>query len=53
MLAPAEDFYANKGLGKKQVRIAYVLESTQLKKAMIAFKEGIKKYTENKKAAKI
>ena len=53
MLAPAEDFYANKGLGKRQVRIAYVLESTQLKKAMIVFKKGIQKYMEKEKATKI
>ncbi|MDD3123700.1 MAG: pyridoxal phosphate-dependent aminotransferase [Candidatus Izemoplasmatales bacterium] len=49
MLAPAEDFYANKNLGKRQVRIAYVLESTQLKKAMIVFKEGIQKYIQKRK----
>ena len=34
MVAPAAGFYASKGLGKNQIRIAYVLEKEQLKKAV-------------------
>lgn len=44
MLAPAEDFYVNKVLGKSQVRIAYVLESVQLKKAMQIVKYSLIEY---------
>lgn len=47
MLAPAADFYANKFLGKNQIRIAYVLESIQLQKAMIILKKGIQEYRKN------
>ena len=32
MVAPAGGFYSNPELGKKQVRIAYVLERTRFKK---------------------
>ena len=34
MLAPAAGFYATKGLGINQVRIAYVLETEALKRAI-------------------
>ncbi|EOD01632.1 Aspartate aminotransferase [Caldisalinibacter kiritimatiensis] len=48
MMAPAEGFYATKGLGKNEVRISYVLNEESLKKAMNIIKEGLKKY-KNKK----
>lgn len=44
MLAPAEGFYATKGLGKDEVRISYVLNENDLKKAMNIIKEGLKEY---------
>lgn len=45
MLAPASGFYENPGLGKKQVRIAYVLEVSELNKAMDCLQEALKQYT--------
>ncbi len=44
MLAPAAGFYASKGLGNNQVRIAYVLEETSLKSAMACLAEALKIY---------
>ncbi|MFP4478726.1 MAG: pyridoxal phosphate-dependent aminotransferase [Candidatus Izemoplasmatales bacterium] len=44
MLAPAEGFYSTKGLGKNEVRIAYVLNSDEMKKAMNILKEALKVY---------
>lgn len=45
MLAPAEDFYATKGIGRKQVRIAYVLNKEDLAKAVACLAAGLKAYT--------
>ena len=44
MLAPASGFYATPGLGKQEVRIAYVLKKDDLKKAMKALEEALKVY---------
>lgn len=44
MLAPATGFYANAVLGKKQVRIAYVLEAEDLKRAMDCLKKALEEY---------
>lgn len=44
MMAPAAGFYATKGLGLNQVRIAYVLKIEDLKNAVETLAEGIKKY---------
>ncbi len=44
MLAPASGFYATPGLGKDEVRIAYVLKIDDLKNAMETLEEGLKKY---------
>ncbi|WP_445382770.1 pyridoxal phosphate-dependent aminotransferase [Robiginitalea sp. IMCC43444] len=44
MVAPAAGFYATPGLGKNQVRIAYVLEQSLLKKAVQILKEALSKY---------
>lgn len=46
MMAPAEGFYESKGLGRDQVRIAYVLNEADLKKACICLAEGLKKNVE-------
>lgn len=44
MLAPGSGFYATKGLGKKEVRIAYVLNKNDLEKAMICLKMALETY---------
>jgi aspartate aminotransferase len=44
MMAPASGFYSSPGLGKNQVRVAYVLNLESLKLAMECLTEGLKKY---------
>ena len=44
MLAPANGFYATKGLGQSEVRIAYVLKEDDLRHAMLCLKEALKSY---------
>lgn len=44
MMAPASGFYATEGKGKNQVRIAYVLNSKNLQKAIKCMEEGLKAY---------
>ncbi len=44
MLAPASGFYSRPELGKKQVRIAYVLRIDDLKHAMKCLEEALKVY---------
>jgi len=44
MVAPAAGFYASEGLGKNQIRIAYVLEKESLKRAVNILKESLKSY---------
>ncbi len=44
MVAPAAGFYATEGLGKNQVRIAYVLERDSLKRAVNILQEALKSY---------
>lgn len=44
MMAPASGFYATAGMGKDQVRIAYVLKEEDLVKAIGCLKEGLKRY---------
>jgi aspartate aminotransferase len=48
MLAPATGFYANKHLGKKQVRIAYVLNKKDLNSAMDCLEVALKAYQQIK-----
>lgn len=45
MVTPAASFYKTPGAGTSQVRIAYVLEVPELRKALGIFGEGLKKYT--------
>lgn len=47
MLAPAEGFYATKGLGKDEARIAYVLNTEDMARAMLILEKGLEAY--NKK----
>lgn len=54
MLAPATGFYSTPGLGKDEVRIAYVLKKEDLNKAMDCLEAALKVYpgrTEKKKMA--
>ncbi|MEN8788430.1 MAG: aminotransferase class I/II-fold pyridoxal phosphate-dependent enzyme, partial [Flavobacteriaceae bacterium] len=45
MVAPAAGFYATPGLGKNQIRIAYVLEKKKLKRAVALLKEALIQYS--------
>ena len=44
MIAPATGFYSTPGLGKNEVRIAYVLKKEDLKNAMETLAEALKVY---------
>ncbi|MDP4210295.1 MAG: pyridoxal phosphate-dependent aminotransferase [Bacteroidota bacterium] len=44
MLAPASGFYSTPGLGKSEVRLAYVLNIDDLKNAMTCLSEALKVY---------
>lgn len=44
MVAPASGFYSTPGLGKNEVRMAYVLEIPELKKAVEALKVALTEY---------
>jgi aspartate aminotransferase len=44
MVAPASGFYSTPGLGKNEVRIAYVLKIDDLKNAMLVLAEALKVY---------
>ncbi|GGW23053.1 aminotransferase [Arenibacter certesii] len=46
MVAPAAGFYATEGLGLNQVRIAYVLEKEEIKKAVHILGEALKVYND-------
>jgi len=44
MLSPASGFYSTPGLGKTQIRLAYVLNKTKLQKAIDCLKEALVVY---------
>ncbi len=44
MMAPANGFYATKGAGQNEARIAYVLNQESLKNAVICLREALKVY---------
>lgn len=44
MMAPAEGFYATKGLGRDEVRISYCLNVKDLERAMYILNEALKVY---------
>ncbi|MBI2641162.1 pyridoxal phosphate-dependent aminotransferase [Candidatus Roizmanbacteria bacterium] len=48
MFAPAQGFYATAGLGKNQVRIAYVLNTSKLKKCVKILEAGLTAYGKKK-----
>ena len=45
LLAPLSGFYSTPGLGKNEIRIAYVLNVDSLKKAMKCLEEALKTYS--------
>lgn len=44
MLAPAQGFYLTRGLGRNEVRIAFVLESKALTRALVILKKALQTY---------
>lgn len=46
MLAPASGFYGTKGLGSSEVRLAYVLNTDSLNKAMDCLEKALEQYQE-------
>jgi aspartate aminotransferase len=44
MVAPAAGFYSTPGMGKNQIRIAYVLEKESLKKSIRILDRALKAY---------
>jgi aspartate aminotransferase len=44
MLAPATGFYGTPGLGKQEVRLAYVLNTDAINRAMDCLEEALKVY---------
>ena len=44
MIAPAAGFYSNPALGKKQVRLAYVLCKEDLQRALLILQKAIEDY---------
>jgi len=46
MLAPGSGFYITEGLGKREVRIAYVLNEEEIRKALRILKEALIVYAE-------
>ncbi|MBQ2526433.1 MAG: pyridoxal phosphate-dependent aminotransferase, partial [Bacteroidales bacterium] len=49
MMAPAAGFYSTPGLGKNEVRIAYVLCVEDLAKALECLKHALEEYNSKKK----
>jgi aspartate aminotransferase len=45
MLAPATGFYSTPGLGKQEVRLAYVLNADAINKAMDCLEKALEEYT--------
>jgi aspartate aminotransferase len=44
MLAPATGFYGTKGLGKNEVRLAYVLNLNDINEAMDCLERALEEY---------
>jgi aspartate aminotransferase len=44
MVAPAAGFYATPGLGKDEIRIAYVLNEESMRRALGILKEGLRRF---------
>ncbi len=48
MFAPAEGFYATEGLGKNEIRIAYVLNKHDMRRGVELIRLGLEAYNERK-----
>jgi len=46
MITPASGFYSTSGVGKNQIRIAYVLNQKDLKQALICLEKGLEAYNQ-------
>ncbi len=44
LVAPMEDFYLTPGLGRQEIRLAYVLENKKLQQAITILKLGLEQY---------
>ena len=44
MVAPADGFYSNQGMGMNQVRLAYVLKQEDLEASVEILREALKVY---------
>ncbi|WP_296644881.1 pyridoxal phosphate-dependent aminotransferase [Romboutsia sp. 13368] len=53
MACPAEGFYATPGLGKDEIRLAYILKEEDLHRASVLLKEGLETYLQLKKENKL
>ena len=51
MCTPAEGFYSTPGLGKNEIRLAYVLKEEDLRRAGQLLKEALEEYTQLEKSA--
>jgi len=51
-MAPASGFYTNPELGRNEVRIAYVLNKEDLKKALVVLEKALEKYSQIKNKPK-
>ena len=47
-MAPASGFYTTPGLGKNEVRLAYVLKKEDLAKALVVLEKALETYNKNK-----
>jgi aspartate aminotransferase len=44
MMAPASGFYITPGMGKNEVRIAYVLKKEDLARALVVLRKALEAY---------
>ena len=49
MMAPAEGFYITPGLGRDEVRIAYVLKIEDMQRALLVLRKALEAYPGKKK----
>ena len=49
MCTPAEGFYSTHGLGRNEVRLAYVLKEERLRRAGQLLREALEEYTQLEK----
>ena len=49
MIAPGDGFYCTPGLGKQEVRFAYVLQERDLTRAMTILREALRVYPGSKR----